>query len=329
MLTLALMLMLCACMASCGTSGSTGTTGTAGFGNAVITETKNDAADAEIPSLSVGYLTEEAYDNGNFAEDAITKTIDFSDREARYMVVDLKIKTLVANSGDRSVKITVQTSDASALYMMVQDAPTGKFEPFGNREGYHLVYSIPTVKGEEKAVRMILKLIPSSDGQVDVSGSISGEEGTAVSGKTGAKATFLIPSDLKYTVKGNEYVVSGLGGAEDTTIFIAGVYGGKPVTGIAPRSFRGCRNLTSIVIADGVTSIGDEAFRDCRGLTSISIPAGVTSIGDYALEACSSLTSIQFGGTVAQWSAISFGTEWNDVTGSYTVTCTDGTVSKN
>jgi hypothetical protein len=83
------------------------------------------------------------------------------------------------------------------------------------------------------------------------------------------------------------------------------------------------------VISDGMTSIGDEAFRDCRGLTSISIPAGVTSIGDYALEACSSLTSIQFGGTVAQWSAISFGTEWNDVTGSYTVTCTDGTVSKN
>ena len=193
-------LTFCVLLASCGTSGSVGTDDTAdtgGSGNTVITETTNDAAEAEITKLSVGYLTEEAYNNGNFSEEAISKTVDFADRETRYMVVDLKIKTLIANSGERSVKITAQTSSASILQMMIQDAPTGKLEPFGNREGYHLVYSIPTAKGEERAVRMILKLIPSNNsGDANVSVSISGADDAAVSGKTGAaSATFHIPSN--------------------------------------------------------------------------------------------------------------------------------------
>ena len=56
---------------------------------------------------------------------------------------------------------------------------------------------------------------------------------------------------------------------------------------------------------------------------------GVTSIGSWAFSGCSSLTSIQFGGTVEQWKSIYFGSSWNYNTGSYTITCTDGTVAEN
>ena len=84
-----LALILCAVMASCGTgssgTGATESTGNPadknkpetadGFTSAVITETNTNArADAEITEFSVGFLTETAYNNGNYDESAITKT---------------------------------------------------------------------------------------------------------------------------------------------------------------------------------------------------------------------------------------------------------------
>ena len=100
------------------------------------------------------------------------------------------------------------------------------------------------------------------------------------------------------------------------------------VTSIGDYAFSGCNSLTSIVIPDRVTSIGTSAFAWCSSLTSIVIPDSVTSIGDSAFYNCSSLTSIEFGGTKAQWDAISKGSYWNNGTGNYTVHCTDGDITK-
>lgn len=94
-------------------------------------------------------------------------------------------------------------------------------------------------------------------------------------------------------------------------------------------AFFGCTDLTRITILSGVTSIDDSAFSGCTGLTIIAIPDDVTSIGYSAFYNCTNLTDIQFNGKVTQWEAISFSSDWNDNTGYYTVTCTDGTISKN
>ncbi len=100
------------------------------------------------------------------------------------------------------------------------------------------------------------------------------------------------------------------------------------VTNIGEYAFYWCTGLTSITIPDSVTSIGDGAFSYCTGLTSITIPNSVTSIGDGAFSECTGLTSITFEGTMAQWNAISKGSNWNFNTGAYTVHCTDGDLSK-
>ena len=56
--------------------------------------------------------------------------------------------------------------------------------------------------------------------------------------------------------------------------------------------------------------------------------AGTKLIADYAFHYCTSLTSITFKGTKAQWNAISKSDYWNAYTGSYTIHCTDGDISK-
>ena len=100
------------------------------------------------------------------------------------------------------------------------------------------------------------------------------------------------------------------------------------VTSIGSCAFENCNSLTSITIPDGVTSLGLYTFFGCNSLMSIVIPDSVTSIDKFAFSFCNRLTSIQFTGTTAQWQAIAFGSSWNYNTGNYTVTCTDGTVSK-
>ena len=61
---------------------------------------------------------------------------------------------------------------------------------------------------------------------------------------------------------------------------------------ISSYAFSGCTKMTSIYLPASVTSIGDEAFEGCSSLTSISIPESVTTIGEYTFNGCSSLTSI-------------------------------------
>ena len=64
------------------------------------------------------------------------------------------------------------------------------------------------------------------------------------------------------------------------------------VENLGLQAFRGCNNLTSITIPDGVTSIGSYTFYGCTSLTSITIPEVMTSIGSYTFYDCTSLTSI-------------------------------------
>ena len=301
----------CALLSSCGASGE-------------------DNPDAQITALSVGYLTENAYNNGNYYEGDISTDTAFENDTAHYMVIDLTVETLIGNWRDKSIKLSVQAQDSSALTMMVQDALTGKLERIGGEEGYHLYYSIPARKGKEKSYRTILKLTPRLGGNTEIAVSVSGGTNTAVTGKTSENASLTFKSpNLSYILQTDgTYRVLGMGECKDTEVLIPALHNGKTVTGIDEKAFRDCHDLTSIDIPAGVKRIGYGAFSGCSALTEISVhdnnlsfrsengilfnkdqtklicypagktqtsysvPSSVTSIGSYAFCDCSHLTSL-------------------------------------
>ena len=118
------------------------------------------------------------------------------------------------------------------------------------------------------------------------------------------------------------YGYDGYSGLTSVTI-------GNGVTTIGNSAFAYCSGLTSIEIPNSVTTIGDSAFAYCYDLTSIEIPNSVTTIGDSAFVCCSGLTNVTFNGTVAQWNAISFSSNWNFDIPATEVVCSDGNVTLN
>ena len=76
------------------------------------------------------------------------------------------------------------------------------------------------------------------------------------------------------------------------TYVIPGEIDGKKVTKIGDSAFKGCTELTSITIPDGVTDIGNNAFSGCTSLETVTIPASVTYVGNSAFYGCTSLKSV-------------------------------------
>ena len=67
-------------------------------------------------------------------------------------------------------------------------------------------------------------------------------------------------SDLSYSVKYGSVIITDCKTTAAGELEIPALIGEKPVTKIGSAAFRGCSNLTSIIIPDGVTTIGDESF---------------------------------------------------------------------
>ena len=76
------------------------------------------------------------------------------------------------------------------------------------------------------------------------------------------------------------------------TYVIPGEINGKKVTEIGDSTFKGCTELTSITIPDGVIGIGNNAFSGCTSLETVTIPASVTYLGNSAFYGCTSLKSV-------------------------------------
>ena len=132
-------------------------------------------------------------------------------------------------------------------------------------------------------------------------------------------------------ISGKLVIPEGIGGIGESAFFgavLTGVSIPANVTSIGDYAFDSNNFGDNLTFAPGsqLVEIGDYAFFS-SGITSIEIPANVTTIGDRAFAYNSSLSNIVFNGTVLEWNAIEFGSEWNDNVPATKVICSDGEVS--
>ncbi|MCL2721138.1 MAG: leucine-rich repeat domain-containing protein [Treponema sp.] len=93
-------------------------------------------------------------------------------------------------------------------------------------------------------------------------------------------------------------VIVGYNGTR-VNVVIPDTIQGMPVREIGNNAFRANRNITSVVIPEGVTIIGSFSFGEdffgrhsCEKLSSVSLPSTLTHIGQGAFSGCTALTVI-------------------------------------
>lgn len=90
-----------------------------------------------------------------------------------------------------------------------------------------------------------------------------------------------------YTTNGTEATITGVASAIGAVTIPSTVTEGEYlVTQIGSQAFKGCADLTSVVIPEGVTSIGESAFEGCVSLEDVSIPSTVTRFGHNSFANC-------------------------------------------
>ena len=115
-----------------------------------------------------------------------------------------------------------------------------------------------------------------------------------------AKLSFVKVGATAYSAKANNTSIEG-------EVVIPKEYNGLPVTAIAENGFKGCKNITSVILPYGITTLSSGyIFYSCSYLTNITIPTSVTSIGAYAFAYCGRLTEITIPNSVTSISGGAF-----------------------
>ncbi len=124
-----------------------------------------EGAEVSVDGMQVGYLTEEAYQDGGFEDADMTKTLTATPGEPSYMVLDVTFTARQKNEGDLSANCHIGFPGLKEGGITIEAAPTTNIK-MAERNGVYDVcatYSIPQEKNGEKNVRMVLRINTPED----------------------------------------------------------------------------------------------------------------------------------------------------------------------
>ena len=297
---------------------------------------EKDAAYIEINSFRIGYLTEDDYREGNFTDANITEAVSFPDEENRYMVLDFTY-TLLKDIGSGN-KISLETTfpGRGVLDITTEDAPTSDTEEIEGLGGttLSLGFSLPIEASATRSVRVLLRLLPISGGDVICTLKLTAPEHLTLYGKTEIHEKLNTGEPrVIYEINpdGKSYSVASVKDTMTTLTIPSKLNDGLPVTAIKDGAFMGCTYIENVTLGEFITTIGDEAFSNCENLVSINLPDRLTAIGEQAFSDCSSLNSVTLGPSVTN---IGFGafcgcSSMESITLSFTGEAKDGAQKTN
>ncbi|MBQ8214236.1 MAG: leucine-rich repeat domain-containing protein [Clostridia bacterium] len=258
---------------------------------------------AKINEVSIGYLAQSKYNNGSYSEADITDTASFANGEACYMVLDFAIEAIRDHDGNQNIHVVSHLPQRGSMSVTIEEAPTGqiKEEIIDNITTVYAAYSVPTTVGEVKTVRMLLRLLPISGGEVELKLFLTGDETICVEGSTYISATYDIgESALEYTLSSDRkyYTVTGILNKDITTVTIPDALGdGIPVSKIADELFKDNTKIKHVIIGNCVTELTTDLFSGCKSLESVTIGEGVTSLEYSVFIGCDALRQINYNAT--------------------------------
>ncbi len=277
---------------------------------------------AEISDFSVRYLPWGSYHNGEYSDGDLTETAQFEDGTGCYAVLDLTMTALLDNDGTHTLDVLTNVSDARAVALNIEEAPTGKIEQIivgtSGHSDYAAVtvarYTLPSKAGESKTARMVIRILPVLGGEYALNSFAIGDARTGVSGNsyvyrrinTGEPMFRFKLSDDK-----SSYVITELLNTDATTAIIPDTLGdGLPVTGFADDVFKQTNSIQHIVMGTNITFLPNRAF-----------------VGCWNVHTGTGLLSFTFDGTLEEWKQMSKNISWAFGSGLSQVTCSDGTIT--
>lgn len=118
---------------------------------------------------------------------------------------------------------------------------------------------------------------------------ITGESTVAVVDYNGDATSVVIPES--FTIGEKVYTVSEIANYAFAGKGITSIEIPKTVLGVGIGAFKGCEQLTSVTLVEGLVRISEMAFEN-TAITELVVPDSVTAIGQSALRGCDKIESI-------------------------------------
>ncbi len=107
------------------------------------------------------------------------------------------------------------------------------------------------------------------------------------------QSTGSLNSNYTYNSCCGENEISKYSGLDSSLIIPSKTLDNKNVTTISYDTFSGNKNITNLMISEGITRIESRAFKNCSNIERIVIPKTVTYISDTAFIGCNNLKYIE------------------------------------